>query len=115
MPGGSLTSKPTWWNVFGRSITSAFFMAVVFHGRTVRCRKSVSFVTEDRHFAPKRHGYSFEGDSLMTTATNTRRARITKLRLQNTRLPHITTGKQPITTIRASTKRRKCMPARSLA
>jgi hypothetical protein len=27
MPGGSLASKPTWWNAFGRSITSAFFIA----------------------------------------------------------------------------------------
>ena len=25
MPGGSLTSKPAWWNAFGCSITSAFF------------------------------------------------------------------------------------------
>ena len=24
VPGGSLTSKPTWWNTFGCSATSAF-------------------------------------------------------------------------------------------
>ena len=26
MPGGSLVSKPTWWNTFGCSATSAFFV-----------------------------------------------------------------------------------------
>ena len=25
VPGGSLVSKPTWWNTFGCSATSAFF------------------------------------------------------------------------------------------
>src|SRR5689334_11535421 len=25
MPGGSLTSKPTWWNAFRCSVTSVFF------------------------------------------------------------------------------------------
>ena len=27
VPGGSLTSTPTWWRAFGRSITSTFFMS----------------------------------------------------------------------------------------
>ena len=71
MPGGSLTSKPAWWKAFGRSITPAFFMVVVLRGHHLHAaRKSVGFVTEsDGHFASKRHGCSFEGDSLMTTAT----------------------------------------------
>ena len=33
MLGGSLESKPTWWKASGRSITSAFFMVLVFRGR----------------------------------------------------------------------------------
>ena|ERR1700676_86997 len=28
MPGGSLVSKPTWWNTFRCSATSAFFVGV---------------------------------------------------------------------------------------
>ena len=30
MPGGSLTSKPTWWNASGCSATSAFFVVLVY-------------------------------------------------------------------------------------
>lgn len=29
--GGSLMSKPTWWNTFGCSATSAFFIPLVWH------------------------------------------------------------------------------------
>ena len=29
VPGGSITSKPTWWKAFGRSVASAFFVVVV--------------------------------------------------------------------------------------
>ena len=48
----------------------------------------------------------------MATITNTRHAHITRLRPQNMRRLHITTGKPHTTTSKASTTRRKCMPAR---
>ena len=41
MPGGSLTSKPTWSNAFGRSATSAFFVLDAARGRNPQGRNPV--------------------------------------------------------------------------